>query len=107
YSVRAPRFELRVDEDRVAELALGVVVDVLRHVFVELLQRFGIGRTPAAAGDLAVLDAPELVVLLPQIRLEDLGGREEPEDGCVAGGQRRGGRLGERGRGATERAKAG
>jgi hypothetical protein len=51
------------------EFILGVVVDVLVHVAVELLQSFGIMRVPAAARDFAVLDSAELVVLLPQIGL--------------------------------------
>ena len=77
-------FEVRVQEREVRELVLGVVVDVLRHVFIEHFKRFDVRGAAATAWDLAVLDAAELVVLLPEVGLEDLRGGEEPEDRCVA-----------------------
>jgi hypothetical protein len=79
----------------VADLVLGVVVDVLGHVPVELLEGRRVGRAAAPAGDLAVLDPPELVVLLPQVGLEDLRRCQEPEDRRVTVGVRRAG-LGQR-----------
>jgi len=48
-------------------------VDVLVHVLVQHRDRLGVVRIAAAAGDLGVLNARELVVLLPHIGLEDLG----------------------------------
>jgi hypothetical protein len=54
----------------VALLVVGVVVDVLGHVLVEDRERLGVGSIPASAWNLAVLDAAELVVLLPQIGFE-------------------------------------
>ena len=59
------------------------------------------GSASAAARHLAVLDAAELVVLLPEIGLEDLGRGEKPEDrgvalgqaGTAGGGKRRGPRA--------------
>jgi hypothetical protein len=59
-------------------------MDVLGHVTVEFFERFDIGRASAAARDLFVLDAPQLVVLLPQVGLDDLGGGEKPEDRGIA-----------------------
>ena len=50
-----------------SQLVFGIVVNVLRHVFVQLLQGFGIGCIAAPAGNFVVLDASELVVLLPEI----------------------------------------
>jgi hypothetical protein len=81
-------------------------VDVLRHVFVEFFQLFAVDFAAAAARDLAVLDAAELVVLLPEIRLEDLGGSEEAEDRDVARGERVFAFQREGGRRASERAEA-
>jgi hypothetical protein len=62
------------------EFILGVVVDVLVHVAVELFQSLGILRTAAPAGDLTVLYASELVVLLPQIGLQDFECGKEAEN---------------------------
>src|SRR6266576_6733142 len=59
-------------------------MDVLVHVLVQHRDSVVIGRVPAAAWDLAVLDARELVVLLPDIGLDDLGRGEEPENRRVA-----------------------
>jgi hypothetical protein len=61
-------------------LVLGVVGDVLRHVAVEVLERCNVGGV-------AAVDPPELVVLLPEVGLDDLGGRREAEDRDVAFGQ--------------------
>ena len=47
----------------------------------------GVGLVPATSGHLAVLDAGELVVLLPEIGLDDLGGTEEAEDRRVSTGE--------------------
>jgi hypothetical protein len=68
----------------VAELVVGVVVDVLAHVLVQHRDRLGVGGIPASTGDLPVLDPGELVVLLPEIRLEDLCRSQEAENRGVA-----------------------
>ncbi len=60
-----------------AHLVVRVVGDVLRHVAVEVLKRRDV------SGVFAV-DAAELVVLLPEIRLDDLRGREELQDRNIA-----------------------
>ena len=83
----AVRLQVGVDEGDVAELVVGVVVDVLVHVPIQHLHGGGIGGVPGAARHLAVLDAGELVVLLPQIRLDDLGGSQELEDRGVSLGE--------------------
>ena len=46
-----------------------------------------VGRVPGSAGDLFVLDPGELVVLLPQIGLDQLGRSEEAENGRVPFGE--------------------
>jgi hypothetical protein len=88
---RAVRFQVGVDEGGVRDLVVGVVVDVLVHVLVQHLDRLGVVRIPASAGDFAVLDARELVVLLPEIGLDDLGGGQEAENRRVALGEAAGG----------------
>ena len=50
-------------------------------------QRLGVGGVAAAARDLAVLDAAEFVVLLPEVGLEDFGRRQKPEDRLVTLGE--------------------
>ena len=79
--------QVGVDEADVAHLVVGVVVDVLVHVPVQHLDRVRVVRIAASAGHFAVLDAGELVVLLPEIGLDDLGRSEEPENRRVAVGQ--------------------
>ena len=81
------RLQVRVDEVGVALLVVGVVVDVLVHVLVDDGERLGVGTIPAPARDLAVLDAAELVVLLPEIGFEQLGRGEELEDRHVPAGR--------------------
>src|SRR5216683_7673606 len=71
-----------------AHLVVRVVGDVLRHVAVEVLK----GRDVSGV---SAVDAAELVVLLPEIRLDDLRRGEKLEDrdialverasGCAAG----------------------
>ena len=81
---RPVRLQVGVNEGEVADLVVGVVVDVLVHVLVQHRDRLGVGRVPASAGDFAVLDAGELVVLLPQIGLDDLGRSQEAENRRVS-----------------------
>src|SRR5260370_42622349 len=57
-----------------------VVRDVLRHVAIEVLR----GRDVRG---IAAVDAAELVVLLPEVGLDDLRGREKLQDGNVAAGE--------------------
>jgi hypothetical protein len=78
--LRAVRAQVSVQEGEVAELVVGVVVDVLVHVLVQHRDSLGVGRVPGSAGNFTVLDAGELVVLLPQIGLENLGRSQEPEN---------------------------
>ena len=80
----------------VALLVVGVVVDVLGHVLVDDGERPGVGPVPASARDLAVLDAAELVVLLPQVGFEQLGGGEELENRSVSRGEAVTGKRGRR-----------
>jgi hypothetical protein len=77
---RPMRLQIRVDEARVAPLVIGVVVDVLAHVLVQHGESLRVRPVPGAAGEFAVLDPSELVVLLPQVSLEQLGRREELEN---------------------------
>ena len=67
-----------------AELILSVVVDILVHVAIQNLQRRGVGCAPTPAGDFVVLDSSELVVLYPEVGLEDFRRRQESENGSVS-----------------------
>jgi len=85
--LRAVRLQVGVEEGVVADLVVGVVVDVLVHVLVQDRDRIVVGRVTGSAGDLLVLDAGELVVLLPQIGFDQLGSSQEAENGCVPFGE--------------------
>jgi hypothetical protein len=62
-------------------------MDVLGHVLVQYLERPRVGAISASAGDLVVLDAAELVVLLPEIGFEELRRGEELKDCDVSFGE--------------------
>jgi hypothetical protein len=56
----------------VAELILGIVVDVLRHVSIEDVQRRSVGPAPSReAGEFAILNSSEFGVLQPEIALDE------------------------------------
>ena len=76
----AVRQQIRVDESEVGHLVLSIVVNVLRHVFVEHLEGFGVFVAAGTPRDLAVLNAAEFVVLSPEIGFKDLGGRKKPQN---------------------------
>ena len=79
--------EVRVEKREMGELVLGVVMDVLRHVRVEHRDGRSKRRVPAAPWHLGVLDPGKLVVLLPEVRLQNLEGGKEAQDGGIAAGQ--------------------
>jgi hypothetical protein len=87
HGLLAVRLQVGVDEGGVGDLVVGVVVDVLIHVLVQHRHGLGVGWAAAAAGDLTVLDAGELVVLLPEIGLDELRCGQELENRGVALGQ--------------------
>src|ERR1700752_1343960 len=72
--------EVCVDELFVRELIVGVVVDVLVHIFIQPFKGGCIQWTSSSAWDFTVLNSSELVVLLPEICLDELGGSQEPEN---------------------------
>src|SRR5437899_3084190 len=82
--IRVLRSQVRVDEREVSQLVLSVVVDVLVHVTVQPFPGSGERCIPTPSGDFTVLDACEFVVLLPNIRLDDFGRRQESENCCVS-----------------------
>jgi hypothetical protein len=81
------RSQIGVKELEMADLIVGVVVDVLVHVLVQHRKRRGVGRIPGPTRDFVVLDAAEFVVLLPQIGFDDFCCRKEPENGLVVPGE--------------------
>ena len=82
--ISAFRNQVRIDKREVAELILGIVVDILGHVPIQHFKGFDISCTPTPPWDFAVLDASKFVVLLPQIGFEDFGRRQEPENSYVS-----------------------
>ena len=77
------RSQIGVKEREMADLIVGVVVDVLVHVLVQHRKRLGIGVIPDSTRDFGVLDAAEFVVLLPQISFDDFCCSQEPKNGRV------------------------
>src|SRR3954470_20278945 len=67
-----------------ANLIVGVVMDVLVHVPIQHFDSIGVGLTPRSAWHFGILDSGELVVLLPQIGLDDFCRRQESENGGIA-----------------------
>src|SRR5947207_8141099 len=65
-------------------LILGVVVDVLIHVPVQLFHCVGVIRISGAAWFFAVLNSGEFVVLNPEIGFENFRCGGEPEKSSVA-----------------------
>src|SRR5438034_3600721 len=63
-----------------ADLIVGVVVDVLVHVLVQHRKGSGIGWISGSAGDFGILDSAEFVVLLPQIGFDDFCCRQESKN---------------------------
>jgi hypothetical protein len=82
--ISALRSQVRVDERHMAELILGIVVDILGHVPIQHLKGLDVGCTPTSTWDFAVLDASQFVVVLPQIALEDFDRSQESKNGYVS-----------------------
>ncbi len=61
-------------------LIIGVIMDILIHVFIEDLNGGGIGRVPSSPWDFGVLDSAKFVVLLPQIGFDEFCCRQEPKN---------------------------
>ena len=63
-----------------AELILGIVVDILGHVPIQHLKLSDVGFTPAPSWDFAVLDSSAFVLLFPQIAFDDFDRSQETEN---------------------------
>jgi hypothetical protein len=62
----ANRFQIITEESCVADLIIGVVMNVLRHVAIEELKGLSIGHVaPVEPADFLILSSTELRVLLP------------------------------------------
>src|SRR5262249_35241900 len=70
-------YEIGVEKILVTEFVPGVLVHISRHVFVEDFQRRLKG----------LITQGQFIVLLPQISLENLGRRQEPQQSRVAAWQ--------------------
>ena len=69
------------------ELILGIIVDLLGHVLIELLDSLLVSWNWSSARHFAVWDARELVILDPEIGLENFDRGSKPEQGGIAFGQ--------------------
>ena len=67
-----------------SSLILGIIMDVLVHVPIKNFQGFGVDRISCAARNFTVWDSSQLIVLDPEISLEDFRSRREPEQGGIA-----------------------
>jgi len=70
-----------------ADLVIGVVGDVLRHVSIELLKRVYVSRVSSIRVVIVVDRSAELVVLLPQIGLDKFDCRGKSENGSISLGK--------------------
>src|SRR5262249_50072696 len=71
YGIRSLGCQVRIEEILMGEFVIGIVMDVLGHIRVELLKSDSIEWIPTAAWYFAVLNAPEFVVLHPEIGFQD------------------------------------
>src|SRR6267378_2362815 len=69
--------QVRVEELVMSDLIIGVVMDVLIHVFVRHREGLSIVWIAMAAWDFVILDAAEFVVLNPKVGLDYLQSRWE------------------------------
>ena len=67
-----------------ANFVIGVVVDILIHIFVENREGFCIEWVSSyETRELGILNTSKLLVLKPQICLDDFGCGEETQDGGI------------------------
>src|SRR5260370_37199175 len=66
------------------EFVLGVVMNILRHISVDLYKQISVGLIAASSWDFTVLDSAELVVLLPQIGFKDFKRSKKAQNIYVA-----------------------
>jgi hypothetical protein len=85
--VGAPGNQVRINKREVAELIVSIVVNILIHIPIEHAKGSRVRRVPRPAGNFAVLDASQLIVLLPQIGFEDFRGSQEAENSDVPFGE--------------------
>src|SRR4029077_4762735 len=76
--------QVRVQKRVVSNLIISVVVDVLRHVFVQYSESGSVGWIAGSTRNLRVRDAAEFVVLDPKVGLEYLQRRWKPKQSCVS-----------------------
>jgi hypothetical protein len=67
-----------------ADLVVGVVVNVLRKVPIDSCQATGVGSVPAAARNFVVPNSAKLVILRPKVDLQGLSRGQEPQDGGIS-----------------------
>ncbi len=79
------RFQVILKKPGVADLVVGIVVDVLRHVPIEQLERLSISCVAACQSrELVILGTTEFGVLPPKVFFHLLKGLQKPEDRDVS-----------------------
>jgi hypothetical protein len=68
----------------VADLVVGVIGNILRHIAIEILQGGNIRWIPGIGIVVMIYDASEFVILLPQIGLNELDRCGEPQERDIA-----------------------
>jgi hypothetical protein len=68
----------------VADLIVGIVMNILGKVSIQYLKRSGVSWIPTPPGNLAILYPAEFVVLHPEVGLQDFGCCSESEHGGVS-----------------------
>src|SRR5579859_2887972 len=67
-----------------ADLVVGVVVNVLRKVPIDLFQAMDIGSAPAAARNFVVRNSGKLVILRPEVDLEGFSRGQESQNCSIS-----------------------
>src|SRR5438477_10378356 len=62
-------------------------MDIHRHVFIEIIERLGIGGISAPSRNFAILNSSKFIVLLPEIGLQNLKSSKESQDIHIALGK--------------------
>src|SRR5437868_14761094 len=81
--LRAFRDQVGVEEGEMGKFIFGIVMDVLIHIAIQDFEGLGVDWISTSARDFAVLDSTELVVLHPEIGLENLRRGRESEQGRI------------------------
>jgi hypothetical protein len=75
---------MAVEKREASDLIVGIVVNILREVFVQHFKGSSVSWIPSFPWDFVILDSPEFVVLYPKIGFEDVDCCRQPEQRGVS-----------------------